>query len=245
MTAAKIRTKQHILAEIKRTAAENGGKALGEKAFFSETGIRQADWLGRHWARWSDALAEAGFGPNQWQGAYTDEQVLAPLAEYVRELGRFPVKAELELKRRSDPTFPSKTVYQRYGRKHVLAGKLRDFANARGYDDVAALCGPVADVEADEEAYDAPASAEQHGFVYLIRSGRFHKIGRTNAVGRRERELAIQLPERTRLVHSIKTDDPAGIEDYWHRRFADRRKNGEWFELTAQDVAAFRRRKFM
>ena len=33
------------------------------------------------------------------------------------------------------------------------------------------------------------------GFVYMLKSGRHHKVGRTNAVGRRQYELAIQLPE--------------------------------------------------
>nr|WP_157817976.1 GIY-YIG nuclease family protein [Candidatus Thiodictyon syntrophicum] len=77
--------------------------------------------------------------------------------------------------------------------------------------------------------------------MYLMKSGKYYKIGRTNAIGRREYELAIQLPEKPTKIHEIKTDDPVGIEAYWHKRFESRRLNGEWFNLTPQDTAAFKR----
>jgi len=99
-----------------------------------------------------------------------------------------------------------------------------------------------------EEANQAPVEDEKTppvGYVYLLKSGKCYKIGRSNAPGRREYELSIQLPERVVMVHTIKTDDPVGIELYWHQRFAERWKNGEWFELRREDVSTFRRRKFM
>jgi len=237
--------RDNILSEIRRTAAANGGVPLGRQRFLQETGIKEADWSGKLWARWSDAVREAGFEPNELQGAYADDFVLERYAKLALELNRTPTVSELKLRSRQDPTFPSHNTFSRFGSKAQLLGRVFTFCAGReALEPVALLCAPYA-TAAEETAEPAESESEVFGFVYLIKSGGHYKIGRTNALGRRERELAIQLPERAKTVHAIRTDDPSGIEAYWHRRFESKRKNGEWFALSAQDVSAFRRRKFM
>lgn len=115
------------------------------------------------------------------------------------------------------------------------------YCEENGIEDVAAMCAEAAPKVAKPKSGALP----EDGQVYLLKSGRFHKIGRSVHAGARERQLAIQPPEPAKVVHAIRTDDPVGIEAYWHQRFASRRKNGEWFDLASEDIAAFRRRKFM
>ena len=107
-----------------------------------------------------------------------------------------------------------------------------------GYADVIALLPDVAPTVPMVPA----ASTTREGFVYLLKSGRYHKIGQTTSVPRRWAEIAGAAPDTVELVHYFKTDDAIGIEAYWHRRFAAQRHGGEWFTLHPQDVAAFKRR---
>lgn len=235
--------KEEILSEIRRLAKENGGKPLGRNRFFEATGIREADWLGRYWARWGDAVEEAGFAPNVLQPRTDDQEAIRQLALETRRLGHFPTLAEMRMQRLVDKSLPSNGVYERLGPKAKLVARLVAFcAEDSDYRDVLEIISPLLESGEAVESNESSESGER-GFVYLLKAGRYYKIGHTNSTGRRAYELALQLPERPAPVHEIATDDPRGIEAYWHKRFADRRRNGEWFELTQADVSAFRRRK--
>ncbi|HZS30911.1 MAG TPA: GIY-YIG nuclease family protein [Gaiellaceae bacterium] len=237
--------KEYVLAEIRRTA--EGGKPLGRARFAAATGIKEHDWQGRYWARWSDAVREAGFEPNELQGAFGDAELLVSLVDEIRQRGRMPTTSELKLRRSLDGAFPNAKVFARFGPKARWPERIADYCRKRDdCSDVLAIVAPlIADASSEPEASDEADDAAGFGVVYLAKSGRHYKIGHSADAGRRRYDLAIQLPEAVTLVHEIRTDDPAGIERYWHRRFADRHTNGEWFSLTRADVTAFKRRKFM
>lgn len=79
-----------------------------------------------------------------------------------------------------------------------------------GFEDVIQICEQTS-LSSEGTPADKPHDGDI-GYVYLIKSGKHYKIGKTNSPGRRGYELAIQLPEKSTTVHSIKTDDPTGIE---------------------------------
>ncbi len=71
-----------------------------------------------------------------------------------------------------------------------------------------------------------PKAKERDGSVYLIQSGQYYKIGRSDELERRVKEIRIALPEAAVLVHTITANDPPGIEACWHRRLANRGGRG-------------------
>lgn len=240
--------KKHILDEIRRTAEANGGQPLGRDRFEKETGIREGDWSGRYWARWNDAVKEAGFVPNQMNTAIEDDALIGQLAQLAKQLGKFPVRMEMRMHKRENPSFPNDKTFDRFGSKPNLVRAVRAYCSRHtGYDDVDQICRAS---EVEEPAPTDTSNDElEVGYVYLalVKMGceKRYKIGKADIVGRRTRQIAVGLPEELELVHVISTDDAYGIEKYWHRRFARQRRGGEWFDLSVADAKSFKRRKFM
>jgi hypothetical protein len=240
-----VAQKQQILDLIRRLAAQNGGKAPGSQRFESLTGIGKSEWYLKPWLRWGDVVREAGFKGNSLSRSLGPELLIQKYIALIRELRRFPIEGELVHKRRADGSFPNRAAFNLLGGKRQRAARILEFCQTReGYEDVIPFCRAVASSETSEiEAEMSDAAAV--GYVYLFKHGarQEYKIGRTKNPLRREGEIAIELPEKVQPIHIIKTDDPPGIESYWHARFANKRKEGEWFALTAEDVRAFKRWK--
>jgi hypothetical protein len=233
-------TKDKILDEIKRTAKENGGVPLGRERFERETGIKPYD-LGKYWAKFGDAQREAGFSPNTLNLAYGEEFLLEKFIAFMRELGRYPTRGDLLVKSTSDADFPSPGTMAKFGSKKETAEKIAKYAGEKEYADIVELCRPIIEASVESESSDDHNSTQGLGEVYLFKSGRYYKIGKTNDTVRRGNELRVQLAEVPNLIHSIRTDDPSGVEAYWHKRFETKRMNGEWFDLNAIDIRAFKR----
>lgn len=217
------------------------GERLGEGRFMRETGISRYYWRGGYWRSWAAFQTDAGHQPNLPTKKIEDAIVLHRFAELALERNAIPTEADVLLEKAKDPSFPGKEVFRRWGDRNTLLDKVAEFCEGKDrFYPVLNLLRQGASPALEQRL----RSLNIAGFVYLVRSGKSYKLGRTNAAGRRLYELAIQLPQDPKVVHVIETDDPEGIEKYWHDRFAEKRQGGEWFTLSKEDIAAFKKRRF-
>ena len=233
-----MRKKELILEEIQRIAKQSETPP-GRQVFERETGIRMSEWYGVYWRSWGDALKEAGFTPNKIQGRFASDDVLRKYAEAVRHFGRVPAEIDIRMYARGMDDFPGHTTFRNhFGNKAGLIAAFSEWLSRN--DDFADLVELLPETSKEE----VNPVAINEGLVYLLKSGDHYKIGRSDEIERRLRQISIALPEEVTLVHTIRTDDPSGIEAYWHRRFSEKRANGEWFRLNISEVRAFKRRNY-
>ena len=229
---------------------ELNGTPPGWGTFQKATGLKKSDWFPEFWFRWSDAIEDAGFKPNEFTKAHSEEFVIQKLVELIQELDHFPIDAELTLKKKKDKTFPNTHSFYKIGNKRkrieLVLSYLND-QNSEEYQNVLLICEEELEKLPKPKIKESSSEEEaiKKGFVYLFKHGtrNEYKIGKTYNPLRREGEIRIELPEKVKPIHYIETDDPSGIEAYWHNRFKEKRINGEWFNLLSADIKAFKRWK--
>lgn len=80
----------------------------------------------------------------------------------------------------------------------------------------------------------------QSGWIYLLKGPKgYYKIGRTLNVENRLKTFGIKLPFDVKFTHAFMSEDYTKTEKDLHTRFTHRRKNGEWFALTKDEVSWF------
>jgi hypothetical protein len=234
---------EEITREIQRLAHENGGKPLGERLFLANAGLARSQLWSAGFGSYSDALIAAGFSKNKFNSASPPDVVLASLVDLIRRIGRFPTKGHIKAARARDKSFPSYEAFLTVagGAFSNLPGVALQYCQANSISDIESFIPRGTGLAMPDAKSAVRAFA---GYVYLLKHGKHYKIGRSNNTARRRREISLLLPEELEHVHVIETDDPEGIEAYWHKRFTSKRVRGEWFALSSEDVAAFKRRRY-
>lgn len=104
-------------------------------------------------------------------------------------------------------------------------------------DEALALFEETLELERRQAARRASSRRSRPGFVYVVAGGGYYKIGKSQKVPARLRNFGLLLPFPVELIHSFPVDDCDQSEQRLHAMFADKRINGEWFDLTADDLA--------
>jgi hypothetical protein len=240
--------REEILAEIRKFVAGNAGEIPGERTFLAATRIKPSAWKGRYWARWTDAVREAGYDPNAMTQKIPNEDILQYLAGFIAKLGYFPVRDEINIQAKVETGFPVwQTVKKRYGGMPQTAAALLEFSRKTENTAVAKLCEARLEHEASKprQVTNHQRKPVRAGFVYLKYSPslRLYKIGKANNSDKRGAGISLLLPEDLVPKHEIRTDCPYILEKYWENRFRAKKKQGEWYDLNSEDIQSFKKRR--
>lgn len=74
------------------------------------------------------------------------------------------------------------------------------------------------------------------GYVYLIRASGLYKIGKTKSLKDRTSYFATKMPVEVETIHTFSSQDHHMAEKKLHKKYAEFRKTGEWFDLSEEQV---------
>lgn len=104
----------------------------------------------------------------------------------------------------------------------------------------------TADAENEEQppVIGEATSSPRGGYVYVLKSAYGFKVGRTRNIPNRMRSFGVHLPIFYSIPFCVWFDDHINAETNYHRIFAEKHINGEWFDLSDADIDLIRSRNF-
>lgn len=80
------------------------------------------------------------------------------------------------------------------------------------------------------------------GLIYILKaiSQPYYKIGKTIDINARLNQIQPALPFKTKLICTIPSNNINKDELFLHEKFKDKRTNGEWFDLSNEDIKLLR-----
>jgi hypothetical protein len=116
--------RETLLDEIRKVVNAADGARVTKKQFLESSGVKLSDVL-RHFPRWSDAVAAAGFTFDVYNAKITPNALLNDWALLVREFRRIPTRNEYKLQGSYSPG-----VFERnFGPWSLIPSKFREFAD--------------------------------------------------------------------------------------------------------------------
>jgi len=241
-------SREDVLSKIKEWSRENGDSTPSEKVFFEYAGIGIHDLKKLGWSYYGALVKEAGLKPNKFDKTkYSKKNLTDLFINTIREENKWPTRGELDVKHYHNQNFPNyATFVNQLGLTGDIARSILDQVKyKKGFEDIEKICSLVAEKYKKDEIgrNDHQTVGEVYMFKYVNQSQPI-KVGRSNDSFRRGIELSAGAHDRLELIYNIKTDDPEGIEKYWHnrfRRFGREELANEWFKLKPDDIKAFKR----
>lgn len=88
---------------------------------------------------------------------------------------------------------------------------------------------------------DSTSPATDPGYIYVIKSQYGYKIGKSRNLQDRTRLFSVKLPFPISVEMSGWSASYSSKERELHRRFAHKRLEGEWFDLSIEDLGVLRK----
>lgn len=99
---------------------------------------------------------------------------------------------------------------------------------------------PISEEEYKEKYSPLAKSNPYHkSLVYFISNGRAIKIGKTSNIHQRLSNLQTSSPDQLNLIGVIYTSDNTLLENKVHNYFKEKRINGEWFNISREEVIKY------